>query len=133
MKRIVRNYFIVSLSLYFVNLIANGLIFDKGIETFFVTTAVLTAAVMFGKPIINLLLLPLNLVTFGLFRWVSSAVALYIVTLVVKEFKVGSFYFFGLTTNWLDIPELNFKGFFAYIAFSFLLSLFISFLHWVRK
>jgi len=133
MKRIIRNYVIVSLSLYFINQIAKGLLFEKGLETFFITSAVLTAAMMFGKPVINLLLLPLNLVTFGLFRWVSSAVALYIVTLVVKEFKVGSFYFSGLSTKWLDVPELNFKGFFAYIAFSFLLSLFSSFLHWVRK
>jgi uncharacterized membrane protein YvlD (DUF360 family) len=133
MKRIIRNYFIVSASLYFVNQVAEGLVFEKGAETFFITTAVLTAAMMFGKPVINLLLLPLNLITFGLFRWVSSAVALYVVTLIIKEFKIGNFYFSGFSTKWLDIPELKFKGFLAFIAFSFFLSLFSSFLHWVRK
>lgn len=133
MKRIIRNYLIVILSLYFVNQVAKGMVFEKGIETFLFTGVVLTAAMMFGKPIINLLLLPLNLVTFGLFRWVSSAIALYIVTLIVKEFKIASFHFSALSTKWVDIPTLNFKGTLAFIAFSFFLSLFTSFLHWVRK
>jgi putative membrane protein len=133
MKRIIRNFFIVLLSLYFVTQVAQGLVFEKGIETFLITAAVLTVTMMFGKPVINLLLLPLNLITFGVFRWVSSAVSMYIVTLIVKEFRVERFYFEGIVSKWVEIPKLDLKGILAYIAFSFLLSFSMSFLHWVRK
>jgi uncharacterized membrane protein YvlD (DUF360 family) len=107
--------------------------FLKGLETFLITAGALTIAMMFGKPIINLLLLPLNLITFGVFRWVSSAVALYLTTLMVKDFKVEYFYFQGMSTKWIDIPTLNFTGILAFVAFSFFLSFISSFLHWLRK
>lgn len=133
MKRILRHYFINLLALYLISQIAKGLIFENGAETYFIAAGALTVATILGKPVINLLLLPLNLVTFGLFRWVSSAIALYIVTLVVKTFKIVGFEFQGLSTKWVDIPPMNYKGILAFVAFSFLLSVAVSFIHWMRK
>ena len=86
---------------------------------------------LLAKPIINLLLLPINLITFNLFKWVSSAVALYLVTLVVDGFKITGFKFAGLTSQWLDLPSVNLNGFLAYVAFSFVFSIFASFIYWL--
>ncbi len=133
MKRIIRAYFIALFSLHLVTLVAQGLVFERGLETFLITGAVLTAAILFARPVINILLLPLNLVTFGIFRWLSSAIALYLVTLIVKEFKITRFFFPGFTSTWIDIPEINLSGLFAYIAFAFILSIITSFIYWVRK
>jgi len=133
MKRLIRDYFIIVLALYFVNQIAKGMVFSNGYYTFLTACAYLTFAMVFGKPVINLLLLPLNLVTFGLFRWVSSAVALYIVSLLVKQFRIEYFLFSGYSSKWFDIPVINVKGLWAFIGFSFLLSMIVSFLHWLRK
>ena len=121
MKRIVRHYAIDTFSLWVVTQVAGGLVFEKGIYTFLLTGAAITAVSFLAKPAINLLLLPLNLVTFGVFRWVSSAVVLYIATLIVPAFKVVNFTFVGFQSKWLDIPAMNFKGFVAFIAFSFVL------------
>ena len=113
MKRIIRHYAIDTLSLWAVAQIAAGMIFEKGIYTLLLTGAAITAVSFLAKPVINLLLLPINLVTFGLFRWVSSAIILYIATLIVPMFKVASFTFAGYSSQWIDIPAMNFKGFFA--------------------
>mgnify|MGYP001578587732 CR=1 FL=1 len=91
------------------------------------------AVSLLAKPIINMLLIPLNLITFGLFRWVSSAVVLYIVTLIVKDFKLVAFSFVGYSSKWIDIPALNFQGLWAYVAFAFILSIITSFVYWVIK
>jgi len=133
MKRLLRLYFINLLALYLIIQFTRGLIFEEGAKTFFITAGALTVATLLGKPVINLLLLPLNLVTFGIFRWVSSAIALYLVTMVVSDFKLIGFKFAGLSSKWLDIPSLDLKGITAYIAYSFLLSLIISFILWIRK
>ncbi|PIZ45666.1 hypothetical protein COY30_01575, partial [Candidatus Woesebacteria bacterium CG_4_10_14_0_2_um_filter_44_9] len=85
------------------------------------------------KPLINLLLLPLNLITFGFFRWVSSAIALYLVTLVIPGFKIIGFSFAGFSSRWLDIPAFSLSGFFAFIGFSFAISAFASIIHWLVK
>ncbi len=133
MKRIIRAFVYNLLALYLISRMATGFVFESGHETFFITGGALTVATLFAKPVINTLLLPINLITFGLFRWVSSAIALYLVTLVVPAFEISKFGFPGFSTKWLDIPTLNFEGFLSYIAFSFLLSFTLSFLYWVRK
>src|SRR3990167_9321456 len=133
MKRILRHYVIDTFSLWAISKVASGMIFEKGIFTLLVAGAALTGTFLLAKPVINLLLLPINLITFGLFRWVSSAVVLYIVTLIIREFKIVSFTFGGFTSKWIDIPAFNFQGILAYVAFSFLLSLLTSFLYWLMK
>ncbi|MBN1970380.1 MAG: phage holin family protein [Candidatus Delongbacteria bacterium] len=133
MKRILRHYALDTFSLWVISNIAKGIIFEKGIVTLLISGIALTAVFFFAKPVINLLLLPLNLVTFGLFRWVSSAVVLYLVTLIIKEFKIVTFSFSGFTSKWIDIPSITLNGALAFIAFAFLLSLITSFLYWLMK
>jgi putative membrane protein len=133
MKRIIRHCTIDSFSLWVVTQIAGGLVFEKGIYTLLLTGAAIAAVSFLAKPVINILLLPLNLVTFGLFRWVSSAVVLYIATLIVPRFKIINFTFIGFSTQWIDIPAMNLKGLFAFIAFSFILSIITSFIYWLIK
>jgi putative membrane protein len=133
MKRFLRHYVLDTFSLWVISNIANGLVFERGLYTLMITGIALTGVFFFAKPVINLLLLPLNLVTFGLFRWVSSAVVLYLVTLIIKDFKIVAFSFAGLSSKWIDIPSFNLTGVLAYIAFSFLLSFITSFLYWLMK
>lgn len=133
MKRFLRHYAIDTFSLWAVSQIAQGLVFEKGIESLLLAGVGLSAATLLARPAINLLLLPLNLITFGLFRWVSSAIALYLVTLVVPGFKIVGFHFAGLSSKWFDIPSLDFKGVLAYLGFSFILSLMTSFIYWLIK
>lgn len=133
MKFLLRHYTVDTVSLYLASQVASGLIFEGGIKTILLAGVGLMAATLVVKPLINLLILPLNLITFGLFKWVSSAVALYLVTLVVPGFKIAGFAFAGLPTKWIDIPGFSFSGILSYVAFSFLLSLLTSFIYWLIK
>jgi len=133
MKKILRNFVIDTYCLYLTANIASGMLFTEGVKTFILTGAALTVGSVVAKPVINLLLLPLNMVTFGLFRWVSSAVILYLITLTVKSFTITGFYFSGYSSKWIDIPAINLQGVLAFIAFSFILSIFMSFLSWLLK
>ncbi len=133
MRKIIRHYILDTFALYLASQIASGMMFEKGFETLFITGGALTIATILAKPIINILLLPINLITFGLFKWVSSAVALYLVTLVIPGFKIIQFFFSGVSTKYFDIPSISLGGSLAYIAFSFLLSLVTSLLFWVFR
>lgn len=133
MRRILRHFLIEALALYTVNQLVSGMIFEGGTKTFIVASGAITLATLFGKPIINILLLPLNLVTFGLFRWVSSAIALYIVTLVIPGFEIVGFYYEGLFSKWFEVPPIAFTGIFAIVTFSFMLSFLTSIFHWLRR
>ena len=133
MRLIIRHYVLDTFALYVASQLATGMNFDRGFETLFITGGALALATMLAKPIINILLLPINLITFGFFKWVSSAIALYLVTLVVPGFKIIQFYVAGFTTRLIDIPTISFEGTLAFIAFSFLLSLITSVLFWIFR
>jgi putative membrane protein len=75
------------------------------------------------KPILNLVLLPLNLITLGAFRWIINVIVIYLVTLLIPEFKVKPFIFPGLQLYGFVIPLLHFNLFWTYILISFILSL----------
>jgi len=109
------------------------MVFENGLKTLILAGVGLTLVSLFAKPVVNLLLLPINLLTYGLFRWVGSAVVLYVVTLLLKDFRIYSFDFVGMSSKWLDLPAMHFQGFAAFVAFSFVLSMISSVIYWLIK
>jgi len=110
-----------------------GMVFAKGVETLLLTGGVLTGVTLIAKPIINILLLPLNLVTFGIFKWVAFAISLFLVTLVTPGFKLADFVFSGYNSYWFSIPSISLTGLLAFLAFSFLISFVSSVIYWIFK
>ncbi len=133
MKKIFRHFTVDTLTLYAVSLFTLGLVFEKGLITVLLAGAGLTIASLLARPVINLLLLPINLITFNLFKWVSSAVALYLVTLVVPGFKITRFHFVGMSSNLFIIPSFSLEGVLSYVGFAFIISLVTSFIYWIIK
>lgn len=128
-----KHFIINSVAIYLVSLAISGMVFADGINTVILTGTALAVTSLVIKPVINILLLPLNLVTFGFFRWVGYAVALYIVTLLVPGFKIANFAFNGLSTYWISIPPVSLNGILAFVAFSFALALTSSVIGWLLK
>lgn len=133
MKSILKHFIIDTVTLYVVSEWVDGIMFAKGTETLLITGAVLAAATLTIRPMINILILPLNLVTFGLFKWVAYAITLYLVTLVVPGFKILDFSFAGYNSYWFVIPPIFLAGMLAFIAFSFLISFISSVIYWIFK
>lgn len=133
MRTLFKHFVIDTVSLYLISLVIAGIVFQKGIETLLLTGLVLMLTTMIVRPIINLLLLPINLITFGLFKWVTYAITLYLVTLIVPGFKILDFAFAGFHSIWFSIPAISLSGLFAFIAFSFLISFVSSLVYWLFK
>lgn len=133
MKKLLRHFVIYSIALYLASQLAHGMVFSNGIISLLITGGVLALSSLLVRPIINLFLLPINLISFGLFRWVASAVTLYLVTLLVSDFKITGFAFNGFESYWFFIPAVNLSGVLAYIAYSFVISFIASFIFWLVR
>jgi putative membrane protein len=133
MRTIIKHFLIDTIALYLISLAVSGIIFVEGFYTVALAGFVLMLATKVVKPIINVLLLPINLITFGLFKWVTYAITLYIVTLVVPGFEIGQFVFSGFTSYWFSIPAITLSGILAFIAFSFSISIISSIFNWIFK
>jgi len=133
MRKIFKHFIVNTFVLYLVSTSVEGIHFEGGLYTLLLAGVGLTVASFVVKPVINLFLLPINLVTFNLFKWISSAIALYLVTLVVQGFQISRFIFAGFPNKWFSIPSLDVGGALAFVAFSLLISLMSSLIYWLVK
>jgi putative membrane protein len=133
MKIILKHFIINTVSLYLVSVVVSGIVFADGTYSIVLAGIGLTLTTLIIRPIINILLLPLNLITFGLFRWAGFTVCLYLVTLVVPGFKILDFTFKGFSSYWFTIPPVFIAGIMAFIVYSFLISFVASIGYWIFK
>ncbi len=104
------------------------------------TKTLLSAAVIWlllnkiVKPIIKLLLLPINLITLNLFSWVISLITLFLLQSIVGGITISAYGFPGLSAGGFVIPAANINIFLSYVITSCLLNLLHSFIMWlIRK
>ncbi|MBX4205806.1 phage holin family protein [Candidatus Microgenomates bacterium] len=134
MKSIFRSIIVEALVLYLIAQATTGLNFSGGYWAIFATGVALALATLLVKPIVNILLLPINLVTFGLFKWIGNAVTLYIVDLVLDQFKVGEFSFSGFSNEWITLPAYHTNSMIlSYIFFSFIIFFVAGIIYWLIK
>ncbi len=133
MKRIIRSIVYNAFSIWLVSLLIKGIVLERGIETLLLAAFALGLINLLIKPVINLLLLPVNLITLGTFRWVVNVAALYLVTVIIPDFKIVPMEFAGFAYKGIVIPAFSLNLLFSFIAITFLISLVTSFLVWLSR
>ena len=128
-----RSFLINAAALWAVSQVISGVVFGRGYETLLVAAVVLGLVNLFIRPLINIMILPINLLTLGAFRWIVNVATLFLVTLLVPGFKIVAFNFPGATFQGFTLPAVYLGAILALILVSFLLSLFSSLLFWLIK
>lgn len=131
MKRILR-YFLINLaSLWITTLIIPGLTYTGGVKSLIIGGMAFMAINLVLVPLLKVLLLPLNLLTLGLFAWITNVLALYALTSVISDFQLVPFNFAGANFNGFIVPAYELSPFLVAVAASFLIGLITHFLQWL--
>lgn len=133
MRKFLRNYLINLVALFGTVQILPGLTYLGGLRGLFVSALGLMLINIVIVPLLKLMFLPLNLLTFGLFTWVINVLALYILTSVLPYLKLTSFYFEGTSINGFILPAMDLNILHVAILASFLVGFISHFLHWLLK
>lgn len=133
MKKILRSLIINAAALALISQVVSGFKISAGYEGLLLTAAVLAGVNLVIKPLIKLLLLPINLLTLGAFRWLVNVFSLYLVTLLIPYLEITGFNFPGWTYNGFTIPEMYLAKIWVLVIASFFISLFSTFLFWLFK
>lgn len=116
MKKLLRFILIITFVLVTENQIFSNLSFGQGTITILKVAVILTIFELLLKPIIKLLLLPINILTLGLIRIVINTLGLYLSIYFLNDFKVKDISFY----------QFNFNGFFAFLITSLTISFLIN-------
>lgn len=132
MKTILRAIVINCLALTIVAQFVPGFFIFGGIPTIVVGGIVLSILFLLIKPLLQIISLPFNFITFGLFSFVINAVILWLLSLLVKNIVIHSFVIPGLSFAGFVVPKIAIHSIIlAYIVIAALLSLTISVIRWL--
>lgn len=106
------NFVIYSLTIYIVSRVIPGVTIDTFWTAMFITF-LLSMINITIKPIIHILVLPINMITLGLFSLIVNAGIIYFLSTVIKGFTISSFVqaiYFSLIVTVITIILNLFRG-----------------------
>lgn len=129
MGKFIRQSLLNSFTLYLVGLIYPGIFVPQAIFDLILAGLIFTLVNRLVKPVIKLFLLPLNLVTLGLFSWIVNVIVLFIMTKLVSNLTVTDFTLAAANYSGFATPALSINLFISYILASVLISLIYAILN----
>jgi len=103
----------------------------EGAKTILFTAGVLAIANIFARPLVKLVMLPVNILSLGMLSWLSNVFILYLTLYIVPGFIISPFSFVGLEYQGFTIPAWDFSYFWTIVLVSFLISSVYSVISWI--
>ncbi|MFZ2153193.1 MAG: phage holin family protein [Microgenomates group bacterium] len=130
MRKIFKLTLLISFALVAQNQIWGNLDFHNSAISIIKVAFILTIFELLIKPIIKIILFPINLLTLGLFRVVINTVGFYMAAFFLSDFVITNIHTLPQNIYGLNLPAINLIGFWAHLvnstSNSFLLYIFKS-------
>lgn len=133
MKKFIRTIFINAIVLAFTTYIFPGLTYGGDLKALTLASFGFTIINFYLKPIVKLFLLPINLLTLGMLRWLTGVICLFVLTVVLPQIQVKSFQFEGFSFGGFVLPPFFFTPLISLVLASLIISLTTSFILWLFK
>ena len=131
MKSLLRSILINLLVIYLCSILYPGFVVKNDFKVLLSAAVVWFFLNKIVKPIIKLLLLPINLITLNLFSWAINMITLFILQNLVGDINILSYQFPGVNYQGFIVPPIFINIFFSYLITSTLLNLLANFVKWL--
>jgi putative membrane protein len=132
MKLIAREFLFNAFAMWFTSQIVPGFLITGSWLSIMEGALVLSVLTLLVKPILNILFIPINLMTLGLLSWAVNVIVIYLLTIIDLNIKIIPWVFEGLTFAGFVIPSWNVTYIASLIVTTFVLTLFVNLLHTIR-
>jgi uncharacterized membrane protein YvlD (DUF360 family) len=95
------------------------------------TAAVFSIAMLILRPLVNTLLMPLNFIFLGSFRWISVFASLWVTIRYVNEVAISAFTLPGFSYQGFSLPSFDLNLIMAYLFFGFTITLAANVIFWI--
>lgn len=128
MRKIIIKILATATSFYVAGYFLSGFHIANNWSTYLIASLVFVIFNFVLTPIISLLLLPINLLTLGLFRWLTNVLVLYLFDLVYDGISISAFTYPGYNSAIISLPSGHLGLFWVLVLSSLLMSLTYSFI-----
>lgn len=133
MKYLIRVFLFNVFALWLGSQMYPGLVVSGGWQAILSAGTVLSLLMILVQPILKILFIPINILTFGLVSWLINVIVLYLLTLFVPTVQVVAWVFTGFSRQGFAIPSFSLSYTVSLIGASLLLTFLSNFLHWVSE
>ena len=131
MKRVLRLFIYNIIAFLSITYFIPAAQFSNNLEILFISAVIYALLAMFLKPILSIVALPINFLTFGIFSWVVNVILLYLVSRFEPGFKIIAYQFPGFFYQGFVLPRVDFGVFGIGVLVLFLISFVASFFFWL--
>ncbi len=133
MKTLLRAYFYSLFTLWATTIIINSFKIKNGVYGFFYTAAIFSLLNLLVRPILKLILFPINLLTFGLLSWIINVIILYLLIKISALVTIVPWNFPGISFNNIVISAYHLNFWLTFIVTSFIIGIIVNLLLWLAK
>ena len=131
MKKPLKHFILNAVAILILSNLLPGVSFGGDLKTLLLAALILSLINVLVKPLLKIVLLPINLITFGIAGWFIQVITLYLTTLLVDGFSISEYVLGPATLMGITLPKVHFSGFWAYFGSAFTLSIISNFLYWI--
>lgn len=131
MKQILKNILVNSFAIYITSLIFSGLIIKNGLSTLLIGGLLLAVISTILKPIVGIITLPFNLISFGLFSFITTLVSLLLITYFYNNIRISGFEFSGVSLWGFEIKRIFLSQILSFIVISATIYLINKAIYWL--
>lgn len=133
MKQILKIFLTHLAGIYILSQIISGVTFKNGLNGLIIASIILILILKVVKPIINLIMLPINLLTLNLSAWLVDIVLIFIWMVITPGVSLSSWNFPGISTGVISLKAMSFVSWQVIILSGILLTLILKFLKWITS
>lgn len=123
MRKVIIKILATAASFYVAQYFLAGVHLENPWSAYLIASLVFVIFNLILTPIIKLLLLPINLLTLGLFRWLTNVLVLYLFDLLYSGISITSFTYPGYSSSLIMLPSGHLAVFWVLVLSSLLMSL----------
>lgn len=129
MKYLLRVFLFHCFSLWLVSQVFPALILKGGLSVLATAGGILSLLMLLVRPILKILFIPINIITFGLLSWCIDAIVLFLLTIAVPEVIIRAWTFPGITWAGFVLPSMHLSYAVALVLVSLSVSAMVNMLH----
>jgi putative membrane protein len=133
MKYLIRSFLFNVFAIWFTSQIIPAFTVHGSWQSIIGAGLVLSILMLIIRPILKILFIPINIITFGLLSWFVNVIVIYLLTALVNDVSISTWTFNGLNLAGFIIPKIYFGYFASLVLTTFSITFFANLLHDVSE
>ena len=133
MKYLLRCFLFNAFALWLTSQLLPGITINGGWQGILFSACILSLLMLIVQPLLKILFIPINIMTFGLLSWAVNVIVVYLLTFLAPGVQIAPWSFSGFSSSGFVIPAFPVSYILSLTCVTMVLTFFTNVLHNVSE